>query len=270
MLTPTNFRFPTAFLHAALLLIAMAVAGCGGGGGNPVSPDTVGSAELRVITSSVNGTSYPLRIYLPPANAGNRADLPVVYALDGDWWYDQLVSIATSSRSPFIVVAIGNNANRAIDYVPQNSCTPSGGGQAAYLDFIRSDLIPFIESNFGGSPNRRALLGHSHGGSFVFYALFAERAGTHHFSAYLSSDSSIGCMPQTVEAWEAAYAAAEADLPIRLHVSHAGNNPNGEFAQRIQNRGYPRLTLQAQAYSGTHTGIIPAAFTDALSFAFSR
>ena len=255
-------------LRAAMWVVAVIVAaGCGGGSDGT---GMEGSTESRVIASRVNGSTYPLSIYLPPASAGSRAALPIVYALDGDWWFQELVRIAQATRAGVIVVGIGNNANRANDYVPANTCTPGGGGNAAYLEFIRSELIPFIESSVGGNPARRALLGHSHGGSFVYYALFADAPGTHPFSAYLASDSSLGCMPGTAESWEAAYAAAYNELPVRLHMSHTTfNTYDIAFAQRIRDRRYGRLVATEQAYGGTHTGIIPAAFADALAFAFA-
>lgn len=229
-----------------------------------------GSIEAYSITSSANGNTYPLRVYVPPASAGARATLPVVYALDGDWWFAQLVEIAENTKAAVIVVGIGNNANRATDYVPPNSCTLGGGGHTAYLAFIRNELVPYVERTVGGHPARRALLGHSHGGSFVDYALFAEAPGAHTFRTYLASDSSIGCMPGVAEAWEAAYAAAFTSLPVRLHISHTSNNMlDIALAQRIRDRGYPNLVLREQAYAGSHTGIIPAAFADALAFALA-
>jgi hypothetical protein len=250
----------------ALMAVAALAAGCGGGGS---SAPFEGSTEQRSITSRINGFTYPLSVYLPPASAGPRANLPIVYALDGDWWFDQIVGIMESTHMRAIVVAIGFNANRAHDYVPTNTCTPNGGGQAAYFDFIRSELIPYAESTIGGDATRRTLLGHSHGGSFVFHALFAEAAAQHTFAAYLASDASIACMPATVDDWEASYAAANTDLPVKLHVSYAANLTNADFAQRIGNRPYPNLVLQAGFYSGGHTGMIPAAFTDALGFALA-
>ena len=256
-----------AFMSLAVLLAALVAVGCGGGDGTPME----GSTQTRVITSRANGSTYPLSVYLPPASAGSRANLPIVYALDGDWWFNQLVSIAESSHARVIVVGIGNNVNRAVDYVPPNTCTPGGGGQGAFLEFIRSELIPYVEGAIGGDPNRRALLGHSHGGSFVYYALFAEAPGARHFSAYLASDSSIGCMLATADGWEAAYAASFAELPVRLHMSHTTINTfDSAFAPRIRNRGYARLIASEQTYVGTHTGIIPAAFADALAFAFAQ
>lgn len=261
-------RFIAFVTRAALSLALVLAAGCGGGDPAPLPME--GSIESRVIVSRVNGSSYPLSVYLPPASAGPRAGLPIVYALDGDWWFTQIVTLMEAAHARVIVVGIGNNINRAQDYVPQNTCTPGGGGQGAYLQFIRSELIPFIEANVGGDPARRALLGHSHGGSFIYYALFAEAPGAHPFSAYLASDSSIGCMPATADGWDAAYAAAHAELPVRLHMSHTTiNNFDVAFAQRIRDRHYARLVAAEQTYAGTHTGIIPAAFADAIAFAFA-
>ena len=261
-----------SWLRTALALgiafTVVALAGCGGGGADP--PPMEGSVETRTIASGVNGSTYPLSIYLPPASAGPRAGLPIVYALDGDWWFTQLVSLMEAAHARVIVVGIGNNINRAQDYVPPNTCTGGGGGHAAYLQFIRTELIPFIEANVGGDPARRALLGHSHGGSFIYYALFAEAPGSHPFSAYLASDSSIGCMPATADAWDAAYAASHAELPVRLHMSHTSiNNFDIAFAQRVRERRYTGLVATEQTYAGTHTGIIPAAFADAIAFAFA-
>jgi hypothetical protein len=246
------------------------VAACGGGGAP--GPAMAGSTTQATITSATNGATYPLSIYLPPASAGSRATLPIVYALDGEWWFQNLVDIAEAAGARIIVVGIGNQTRRAQDYVPANSCTSGGGGQAAYLAFLTQELIPHIERTVGGDPGRRALLGHSHGGSLVYYALFAEAPAAHHFSAYLASDASIGCMPSTVGQWEQNYATAYAALPVRLHVSFAsaGNVDNGPFAEVVRGRGYTGLTLQSRAYTGSHTGIIPTAFADAVAFAFQN
>src|SRR6185295_6548997 len=112
-----------------------------------------------------------------------------------------------------MIVAIGNEALRARDYVPANICTPGGGGQAAFLQFIRTELVPFVDATYPANPQRRFLLGHSHGGSFVLYALFNEAPASRLFSAYLPSDSSIDCMSATVSSWESTYAAANTALP---------------------------------------------------------
>lgn len=265
-----NLAAPAFRLWLLLLALLATLAGCGGGSSQ--AEPMQGTRDFKVISSNLNGSTYPLNIYLPPASAGARSSLPVVYALDGDTWFDVLVGIAEASHAGVIIVGIGNSALRARDYVPANSCTPGGGGQGVFFNFIRQELIPFVQAQIGGHPARRALLGHSHGGSFVFYALFAEAPGQHSFSAYLASDASLACMPDTVNGWDQAYAAAHDKLPVRLHVSSAtGGNitANQAFVQTLQARHYLQLVLKAQAFSGTHTGIIPEAFADAIAFAFA-
>ena len=197
-------------------MLGLVAAGCGGGGSSaPVASRMAGSVQTKSIAAQSNGTTYPLYIYLPPGSVAFRANLPTVYLLDGESRFQTLVDIVEASHAQVMIVAIGNEAMRARDYVPANSCTPGGGGQAAFLQFIRTELVPFVEATFASDPRRRILLGHSHGGSFVLYALFNEAPASRLFIAYLASDSSIDCMNATVFAWESAYAAANSALPVR-------------------------------------------------------
>jgi enterochelin esterase-like enzyme len=250
-------------------LLGMVTAGCGGGGSDTATPAMAGSVQSGTIASTRNGTSYPLSIYLPPNTVAVRANLPTVYLLDGESRFQTMVDIVEAMHAKVMVVAIGNEALRARDYVPANICTAGGGGQAAFLDFIVLELIPLVESIYPADPLRRILLGHSHGGSFVLYALFSEAPASRHFSAYLSADASIDCMSATVYGWESAYAAANTSLPVRLHLSYSANDGNASFAAQLQSRHYAGLSLVAQAYAGGHVGMIPAAFSDALAFAIA-
>jgi hypothetical protein len=251
-------------------LLGVVGAGCGGGGSSGTgSPSMAGSVQARTISAQSNGTTYPLSIYLPPGSVAIRANLPTVYLLDGESRFQALVDIVEAMHAQVMIVAIGNEALRARDYVPANRCTPGGGGQAAFLQFIHAELVPFVEATFASDPQRRILLGHSHGGSFVLYALFNEAPASRLFIAYLASDASIDCMSATVYGWEAAYAAANAALAVRLHISYSANLGIVAFAQQIQSRRYVGLTMASQAYAGGHLGMIPAAFTDALTFALA-
>lgn len=255
-----------------VLLILFGLAGCGGGGGGsgPAPVPMSGTVISRTVASAITGSSYPLSIYLPPAGAIPMSNLPVVYALDGDWWFQELVSIAEETKTRMVIVGIGNNALRARDYAPVNTCNSSGGGNAAFFNFIRQELTPFVEGSIGGDPAQRVLIGHSFGGLFVVYAMFAEPPQSRHFRSYLASDSSLDCITQTLTAWEDNYAAAYGAMPARVHISHAGNAVNLDFARRLASHNYSGLVLKEQAYSGTHTGIIPAAFREAIAFGLSN
>ena len=258
--------------RATLVTLAAWLAGCGGSGSDGPggsTPVLAGSLQTKSLAAQANGMSYPLSIYLPPDNGTPRSALPVVYLLDGESRFQTTVDIVEANRTRVILVGIGNEANRARDYVPPNGCTQNGGGNGAFLDFIRFELIPYIDANVGGNPARRALLGHSHGGSFVLYALYAEAPGNHRFSAYLASDASIGCMEATVYGWDEGYSNRFSTLPVRLHVSYGANLANGPFVDQVQARHYGGLALASGAYGGGHIGMIPAAFADAIGFAFA-
>jgi predicted alpha/beta superfamily hydrolase len=88
-----------------------------------------------------------------------RANLPTVYLLDGESRFQTLVDIVETMHAQVMIVAIGNEALRARDYVPANTCTQGGGGQAAFLQFIGTELVPFVERTFPSDPQRRILLG---------------------------------------------------------------------------------------------------------------
>lgn len=247
------------------------MAGACGGGSDNAATGPADSVQTAAIYSRINGTSYPLNIYLPVDSQRDRASLPVVYLLDGDSRMAATVDIVRARGWRVIVVGIGNEPLRGRDYVPPNNCTPGGGGHVAFFDFIRQELTPFIEAQYGGDPARRILLGHSHGGSFVLYAVFAEAGPVRHFRSYLASDASVGCLSATLYGWEAAYAAANTALPTRLHVAWAtaGNVANAAFAQQVQSRRYTGLTFAAPEIAGGHLSMIPQAFADALGFALA-
>lgn len=265
--------------QAALALLGLGLGGCGGGGGGGTSTSDPGAttngggtAQSLSINSKITNTTYPLGVYLPPASAGPRSALPVLYVLDGESWFDTMVNIVEASKTRVIIVAINTAGMRSRDFVPNNSCTTGGGGQVLYLDFLRRELLPYIESTIGGDPRQRLLFGHSHGGSFALYALYAQAPGEHAFKSYLSVDASIGCMVSEVYGWDQAYAAAHAELPVRLHLSYAsaGNVvANVAFVPVIEQHHYTRLAFRQQGYSGTHGGIVPTAFTEGLAFALA-
>ena len=261
---------PVTRRASLIALLGAVTAGCGGGGSSSPASSMAGTVQTKTISSQSTSTTYPLFIYLPPNTVAIRANLPTVYLLDGESRFQTLVDIVEAMHAQVIIVGIGNEALRARDYVPANICTPGGGGQAAFLDFIRAELVPYVEATFASDPTKRVLLGHSHGGSFVLYALFNEAPATRLFAAYLASDSSIDCMSATVFGWEAVYAAANTALPVRLHVSYAANlGGNVTLVQQIESRHYAGLTMVSQFYAGGHTGMIPAAFSDALTFALA-
>lgn len=250
------------------------LAACGGGGSASSPTATVADAPQAQtlslsISSRITGTTYPLSVRVPASASVRTQDMAVLYALDGETWFTTLASAAAVAPAPVIVVAVHTAGLRNRDYVPANTCTGGGGGQALYLDFLRKELIPYVEGTVGGHASRRLLFGHSHGGALVLDALFTEPAAGHSFRVYLSADASIPCMPATVAQWEQDYAGANTSLPVRLHLSSAteGNGPsNVAFGDTLSRRGYAGLTLRNVSYPGSHQAMVPQAVADGLAF----
>jgi hypothetical protein len=270
---PEFHRAPTpqATRRALMLGLPALLLGCGGGGGGaePPPPPLEGSLDARILRASRIGVDYGLQVYLPPLAAGPRENLPIVYALDGETWFDTLVRSVESSRTRAVLVGINSVSRRDLDFVPPNSCTAGGGGQAPYLDFLRNEVLPYIEGLFGGDPRQRVLFGHSHGGSFVLYALLAETPGTHAFRGYMACDASLGCLFDTAMLWQERYAAVHRALPVRLHLSHASSGnvlSNVPYADALAARRFEGFGFQPQAYSGSHSGIVPQAIADGLNW----
>jgi hypothetical protein len=117
---------------------------------------------------------------------------------------------------------------------------------------------------FAGSLQTKNVTAQSNGVAYPLYIYLS-----HDFSAYLASDASIGCMQGTVYDWDDSYAARFTTLPVRLHVSYAANVANGPFVEHLQDQHYAGLVLASGAYRGGHLGMIPAAFADAITFAFA-
>lgn len=270
-----NRRQVTLALAGLAALTTLTSAGCGGGGGatptggsEPAPP--AGTFDSRQLSSSLTRTTYPIDIYLPPAAAGSRSTMAVIVVLDGESWFSTLAAMVQTAQARAIVVGVRSAGQRSHDFVPNNSCTANGGGEAAFLEFLRQELLPVVHSAYGGDPAQRVLFGHSHGGSFVLHALFAEAPQQRSFRTYLASDASLGCMPTAAMLWELNYAALHSEMAARLHQSYAtqGNAAaNVDYIALIERRGYRNFSFRPQAYQGTHLGIVPAVLTDGLAFA---
>jgi len=141
--------------------------------------------------STILDEERTLLIYLPADYQTNEQPLPVIYLLDGRGNFrhttatvDLLVSNGRMPRS--IVVGIANT-DRNRDFTAVVTTERSSGGADSFLDFIESEVIPFVDDNFRTAPYR-TLIGHSLGGLFVLHVL-VERSGL--FNAVIAISPAI-------------------------------------------------------------------------------
>ncbi len=259
-----------------LLLIPLLLAAACGGDSSSTATGTTDRALIvtDAVPSSIIGITYPLDIYLPAGYGGNTGGFPVMFVLDGEVRFPMMVEIVNQTALKVMIVGIRNVGRRNRDFMPVGPCTPDGGGNDLYYRFLTTELIPFIDENYKSDGVNRTLVGHSHGGTFAFYAMFSERSGARNFTGYVSVDASVGCAQALLDSLEQVAADSTTDgMPIALHVSATREGNLGvvfPFVDKIIARSYPALELRRVELQGSHTGIVFPAFVDAVGFLYAN
>ncbi|WP_407478802.1 alpha/beta hydrolase [Elizabethkingia anophelis] len=129
---------------------------------------------------------------------------PVIYVLDAENNFNYLSSVYHYlSKEPFgilpqgILVAVANT-NRTRDLTPTKSSKEmdmggkkqamftESGGNAAFMEFIKGELLPLIEKNYRTN-GYKVFVGHSFGGLTAVNNLLTEPL----FNAYIANDPSL-------------------------------------------------------------------------------
>ena len=153
---------------------------------NPAEPASGIAAADSIVEmtyqSRILGQERDLIIHLPSGYDSTRR-YPVLYVLDGSSQdqplADKLDSLFGQGLVPqTIVVGLPNmsGVNRTLQLVPPfmltdpaNPDSPRGTGDQ-FLEFMETELVPFIASRFGAS-DTRLFAGNSRGGLLVMYSL---------------------------------------------------------------------------------------------------
>lgn len=191
-------RFP-ALLLASLAMPAVAPAQ----GRFPLTIGTLDSIKSTTLNETRKYLVYTPPSYRDTAFAPQR--YPVLYLLDGDAHFHSVSGLlqilgtgvnATYAIPEMMVVAIPNT-NRTRDMTPtkvekglDGKPAPglsTSGGMANFLTFIKTELIPHIDSTYRTSPYR-IFVGHSLGGITTINALYTIPET---FNAYVAIDPSL-------------------------------------------------------------------------------
>jgi len=175
---PFKFQFRTEtialfFLITPLLLFAQNSADF-----KPLIADNI------KVTSKVLGEDRKVYIYVPPVDSANLAKrYPVLYLMDGESHFSMIAELCrylsrwdVNVIPEMIIVGIPNT-NRTRDLTPTHSIIdyygkpdtsstswlkPSGGN-AKFLQFIKEELVPYVDLHYKTEPFK-IFAGHSFGG----------------------------------------------------------------------------------------------------------
>ena len=121
-------------------------------------------------SSELFGEDRQVLVYLPDDYSVTKAAYPVVYLLDGAFFFLPTAGLvdfySKINRMPRMIVVAIVHGDRM-----RELSTASSGASAQFSDFLREELIPFIDGHFRTEPFR-VLIGHSLGGLFSAHSLF--------------------------------------------------------------------------------------------------
>jgi predicted alpha/beta superfamily hydrolase len=169
----------------------------------PAKVERLTLGERLEFHSRILDEDRKILVRLPEDYGRSKRKYPVLYLLDGEFFFLQASSavqylselgyIRNQPIPPLIVVGIVN-VDRNRDYTPtyapkQNLGLefPTSGKAEKFLEYLRSEVFPYIETNYRTEPYR-ILAGWSLGGLLTVYTYLEH---PDYFSAYLGMSPSL-------------------------------------------------------------------------------
>ena len=142
-----------------------------------------------------------------------------------------------------------------------------------FLEFIRKELFPFIESNYRIDTNVRMISGYSFGGLFGLYALFHDPGL---FNKYFIGSPSIGFKDGISLQYESNYANTHEDLKANVFMSVGEKEKSytknlQKMLEQLNSHNYKNLKLKTVIFENeSHLTCYPAALSRGLIELFSN
>lgn len=256
-------------------------------------PYELADTQVWDVPDPVSGRRYQVFVALPRAYAENpQRRYPVLYATDGDYAFALVKQIARrlNGEGPaiedFILVglsyAVGEEPmpSRRRDYTPTPEDGPNAapvathGKSAAYIRYLREQVLPFVANHYRTDEQRRLYLGHSYGGLLGTDILLSS---PEMFSGYILGSPSYWYGEHAMVAQEKTFAATHRDLPaqvymyvgeyeqVRYHQTYDMVIDTQNMARALRARGYPSLHLTLEVLNDEdHLSIGPRGITHGL------
>jgi len=247
-------------------------------------PDIVqGSWHSENFYSNIIGDNFTIYIYKPQDYPRNGYNYPVLYSLDGDEKFDEVAEIvslriARGQMADILIVAIGYGSGenkRTRDYTPTYvSDQPGSGGVENFYQFLRNELLPYIDTNYQTSTVRddRYIRGHSFAGIAALYGMFFHNDV---FKNFIATSPSLWYDDLVFFEYELNYSKSNTDLNAKLFISMGSQEPVGmpvmflAFTDKLSSRKYSNFIMKYEIIEGTrHWNNQDAAFARALEWLF--
>jgi len=192
-------------------------------------PATLLYTHTRMLHSNIVDDDFELSIWLPHSYDSSVQSYPILYVLDAPFLFGPTIwtnwfQTLDADVPEMIVVGIGKRMKsldewwsiRWHDYsLVEMPDEPGSGHGNDFLEFIRQELIPFIDSNYRTQPDDRILWGESMSGSYTVSVMFSQ---TNLFNRYIASAPSFYDRGQTLFDFENALASTSFVSEVQLFV----------------------------------------------------
>lgn len=218
--------------------------------------------KVAPIKDSKGGGQYELYIKLPEDYSENtEAKYPVIYTTDAVVHMDMLSGSTEFLMPNVILVGISYqkdfgdelaHGSRFRDYTVTAFSDPvyqtrfQAGQASHHLDFIRNDVIPYIESRYRTDPGERSYFGYSLGGAFGAYILLAQPDSFKHY--ILGSPAFNQSSLQFIDELEEKAAPQQDEMSVNVFVSlgeleESNKEEVDHFMSVLRRRSEAGLTL---------------------------
>lgn len=157
------------FRSTAIVLVLVTLAA-------PIPAAGGNNSDCVTVDSQILEGKRTLRIRLPQDYERSQVRYPVLYMLDGEWSFERYSPVVESliregSIPDLIIVAVENvnEHTRLWDFTPTAvERYPGSGGGGPFLQFIQTELVPWIDNEYRTS-SVRLICGHSLAGLMSTY-----------------------------------------------------------------------------------------------------
>jgi predicted alpha/beta superfamily hydrolase len=255
------------------------------------------NTEVRTFHSRIVGQDYEIVVSLPKSYSVKDTVFPVIFLLDPYRVFSMVKGYTDVLTTPYtympevIIVGIGNGGKgreemfnwalgRTRDLTPVKSTATEEiyrkrfaavgapnveiqtGGAPLFLDYIKKELFPFVETNYRIDNFSRMLSGYSLGGLFAMYVLFHEPGL---FSKYFIGSPSIHYKDGITFEYESNYAGNYSDLQADVFINAGAlEDVTSQNVTKIEgllsSRNYENLYLKSVIFDHeNHVTCYPAA-----------
>lgn len=240
--------------------------------------------QVHKIKSMIVDQEYVLHIQLPMNYEKSKEKFPVVYVIDSQWDFPLINAVYGEQYydgflPELIIVGItwgGENPNyddlRSRDLTPVSVQQSRPTGNASkFLEFIKTELIPYINSKFKADKNDIVLMGSSYGGLFTLYTLFTE---SDLFSKYILTSPAFLFANGFIFSYADTFATQHSKLPVKIFAAIGEYEDVGlfnKYFEKIKSHNYEGIELETKVIANTgHSGNKAEGYSRGLQYVFAR